>query len=73
MHTFLELFKAYPDSQDVFPKFQGQALVQLEESGVLEAYGVKVMSVLDKVVANLDSKERVWDILIQLGRNHFSE
>ncbi len=57
----------------MFPKFQGQALVQLEESGVLEAYGVKVMSVLDKVVANLDSKERVWDILIQLGRNHFSE
>ncbi len=72
-HTFLELFQAYPDSKDVFHKFQGHDLAMLVQSEIIVQHGQRVMNVVDRVMAAVDSRERVWDLLIQIGREHFSE
>jgi hypothetical protein len=31
------------------------------------------MTLVQKVVQNLDSMETVWEVLIKVGKNHFSE
>ncbi len=69
----MELFQAYPDTKDVFPKFQGYDLAMLVQSEVMVQHGQRVMAVVDRVVASLDSKEKTWELLIQIGRAHFSQ
>lgn len=69
--TFLELFSAYPDSQDVFRRFRGDDLIALEQSVELVQHGERVMAMVEVIIQSLDSYQNMWDILIQLGRQHF--
>eukprot|EP00095_Tigriopus_kingsejongensis_P008478 maker-scaffold18_size714446-snap-gene-4.16 protein:Tk08478 transcript:maker-scaffold18_size714446-snap-gene-4.16-mRNA-1 annotation:"x globin" len=69
--TFLELFSAYPDSQDVFQRFRGDDLIALEQSIELVHHGERVMAIVDVVIQCLDSYQNLWDILIQVGRKHY--
>ena len=36
-------------------------------------HGQRVMDVIDRVVDRLDSQEKLWDLLIAIGREHFSK
>ena len=45
----------------------------LVQSEIIVQHGQRVMNVVDRVMAAVDSRERVWDLLIQIGREHFSE
>ena len=67
-HTFLELFDAYPDTQSVFPKFRGE---DISFSPELAKHGSRVMLIVDKVIANIDNNDRIWELLTNMGRKHF--
>ena len=69
----MELFGAYPDSQFRFSKFRGDDLAALEQSEELLRHGERVIAVLGKVMATLDNRRATWDILIEIGRQHFSK
>ncbi len=55
----------------MFPKFQGHDVAMLVHSGIIVQHGEKVMSIVDHVMENIDSDERIWEILLQIGRDHF--
>ncbi len=69
--TFLKMFGSNPETQNVFTKFQGIDLVQLEASMEITQHGRRVMNIVDVAVTNLEDYQKMWDILIKLGRNHF--
>ncbi len=45
----------------------------LIQSEIIVQHGQRVMNVIDRVMANIDYKEKIWDLLIEIGREHFSE
>lgn len=45
----------------------------LEQSLELRQHGKRLMKLLDQVVQTIDNYDRLWDILIKLGKNHFSK
>lgn len=67
------MFEANPETQNVFQKFQGIDLVQLEASAEIAQHGTRVMGIVDMVVNNLENYQSLWENLIKLGRDHFGE
>ncbi len=71
--TFLSMFESNPETQNVFRKFQGIDLVQLEASSEISSHGTRVMNIVDMVIENLNNYQALWDNLIRLGRDHFGK
>ena len=74
--TFLKMFESNPETQNVFRKFQGVDLEQLESgppSTEILQHGKRVMEIIGIVVDNLDNYQTLWDTLIRIGRDHFCE
>lgn len=69
---FIKMFEANPETQNVFTKFQGIDLVQLEASQEIVHHGRRVMRIVDMVITNLENYQEMWEQLIKLGRDHFS-
>lgn len=69
--TFLRLFEQHPDTKAIFRKFQGIDLLALEQSIEIKEHGGRVMKIVDEVVHVIDSPNKVWDLLISLGKIHF--
>ncbi len=57
----------------MFPKFQGHDLGMLVQSEIMVQHGQRVMGVVDRVISFLDSKDKIWELLTSLGREHFSK
>lgn len=67
------MFESNPETQNIFRKFQGIDLVQLEASAEITQHGVRVMQIVDLVIENISDYQKLWDSLIGLGRDHFGK
>ena len=67
------MFAANPETKNVFAKFQGIDLVQLELSSEITQHGRRVMMIVDKAVKHIDNYQELWEVFIKLGRDHFSK
>ena len=47
-------------------------MMSMQQSQIMLQHGSRVMAVVDKVIEVIDDNERVWDVLIEIGRQHFS-
>ena len=67
------MFSSNPETQNVFRKFQGIDLVQLEASDEIVQHGRRVMAVVGGVIDNIDNYQCLWTNLLRLGREHFGK
>ena len=67
------MFQQHPDTKAVFSKFQGLDLVALEQSMEIKEHGERVMIIIDRTVAAIDNPQKMWDLLIGIGKRHFGE
>ena len=69
----MRLFEQHPDTKAIFRKFQGIDLMALEQSIEIKEHGERVMKIVDEVVHVIENPNKVWDMLISLGKIHFGE
>ena len=68
----MELFRAHPETKSYFKKFAGEDMMSMQQSQIMLQHGSRVMAVVDKVIEVIDDNERIWDVLIEIGRQHLS-
>ncbi|XP_018542278.2 neuroglobin-like [Lates calcarifer] len=69
---FLRLFETHPECKDVFLMFRDLDDPEaLKASRDLRAHGLRIMSVIEKIVARIDQDERVDQLILDLGRKHY--
>ncbi|KAJ8341435.1 hypothetical protein SKAU_G00337260 [Synaphobranchus kaupii] len=69
---FVRLFETHPECKDVFFLFRDvEDLERLRTSKELRAHGLRVMSFIEKSVARLDQLERLDQLALELGKNHY--
>ena len=66
----MRLFEQHPDTKAIFRKFQGIDLMALEQSIEIKEHGERVMKIVDEVVHVIENPNKVWDMLISLGKIH---
>ncbi|TRY68236.1 hypothetical protein TCAL_04160 [Tigriopus californicus] len=72
--TFLKLFQEYPKSQEFFFHFRDTPVEALKEdvrlSRALQEHAVRVMQVVEKVIARLENADKSNQYLLNLGKFH---
>ncbi|KAM4632848.1 neuroglobin-like [Polymixia lowei] len=68
---FVKLFETHPECKDVFFLFRDvEDLETLRSSRELRAHGLRIMSFIEKTVARIDHKERLDQLILDLGKSH---
>ncbi|XP_076355302.1 globin-3-like isoform X2 [Tachypleus tridentatus] len=68
--TFMNLFEAHPDVQEVFMPFKGLSGNDLRYSRELRAHAFRVMGIVQKVITRLNEEEKLDQLLTDLGKKH---
>ncbi|VDP67930.1 unnamed protein product [Echinostoma caproni] len=68
--VFLGLFEEHSDFRDAFARFRGKQLVEITRDPALQAHGLRVLNVVDKLVGRLQKVEAIQDFILSLGSRH---
>lgn len=68
--TFVSMFESRPELKDIFYKFRGKELLELNQTGLLKMHALRVMATVDKCVSRLDEPKNLSKTLGDVGRSH---
>ncbi|RWS29796.1 neuroglobin-like protein [Leptotrombidium deliense] len=68
--TFMRLFETHPEVQEVFMPFREIDKNDLKFSKELRAHALRVMGIVQKVVARIQDSEKCEQLLRDLGKKH---
>ncbi|ESP02520.1 hypothetical protein LOTGIDRAFT_63395, partial [Lottia gigantea] len=68
--TFIGLFESHPDIKHAFVSFRGLQPKELNNSSVLRAHALRVMTTVDKCLFRFDNLEKVEELMKSLGCRH---
>lgn len=68
--TFVSLFETHPEVQDVFMSFRTKNTSDLEYNHILRAHALRVMGTVDKCIFRLDNRDKLRDLMMDLGIRH---
>ncbi|XP_045162811.2 uncharacterized protein LOC123527430 isoform X2 [Mercenaria mercenaria] len=68
--TFLNLFETHPEVQNVFMSFRTKNTSDLEYNHILRAHALRVMGTVDKCIYRLDNRDKLRDLMMDLGIRH---
>lgn len=68
--TFVSLFETHPEVQDVFMSFRTKNTSDLEYNHILRAHALRVMGTVDKCIYRLDNRDKLRDLMMDLGIRH---
>ncbi|KAA3672785.1 uncharacterized protein DEA37_0005638 [Paragonimus westermani] len=64
------LFEEHSDFRDAFAKFRGKQLMELTRDPTLQAHGLRVLNIVDKLVTRMHKVELIQDFILSLGSKH---
>ncbi|XP_002739222.1 uncharacterized protein LOC100375093 [Saccoglossus kowalevskii] len=67
---FMGLFETHPECKEVFMPFKELQGDDLRWSSALKAHGLRVMAVIERVLARIDSDEKIEEHLKALAKKH---
>ena len=70
MLLYFSLFETHPEVQDAFMPFRTLKTTELEYSTIMRSHAMRVMSTVDKCIARLDSRQKLQEMLIEMGIRH---
>ncbi|XP_045162812.1 cytoglobin-1-like isoform X3 [Mercenaria mercenaria] len=68
--TFVSLFETHPEVQNVFMSFRTKNTSDLEYNHILRAHALRVMGTVDKCIYRLDNRDKLRDLMMDLGIRH---
>ncbi|XP_045162814.2 cytoglobin-1-like isoform X5 [Mercenaria mercenaria] len=68
--TFISLFETHPEVQNVFMSFRTKNTSDLEYNHILRAHALRVMGTVDKCIYRLDNRDKLRDLMMDLGIRH---
>ncbi|XP_045162810.1 neuroglobin-like isoform X1 [Mercenaria mercenaria] len=68
--TFVNLFETHPEVQNVFMSFRTKNTSDLEYNHILRAHALRVMGTVDKCIYRLDNRDKLRDLMMDLGIRH---
>ncbi|TPP63302.1 Globin X [Fasciola gigantica] len=68
--VFLGLFEEHSDFRDAFARFRGKQLREITRDPALQAHGLRVLNIVDKLVSRLQKVETIQDFILSLGCRH---
>ncbi|KAL4221457.1 hypothetical protein ACF0H5_019714 [Mactra antiquata] len=68
--TFTNLFETHPEVQNVFMSFRSKDTSDLEYNHILRAHALRVMGTVDKCIYRLDNRDKLRDLMMDLGIRH---
>lgn len=64
------LFEEHSDFRDAFARFRGKQLMEITRDPALQAHGLRVLNIVDKLVSRLQKVETIQDFILSLGSRH---
>ncbi|KAK6176944.1 hypothetical protein SNE40_015145 [Patella caerulea] len=68
--TFIALFENHPDIKHTFVSFRGLQPSELNNSSILRAHAMRLMTSVDKCLSRFDNMEKMEDMMKGLGERH---
>ncbi|KAH3828357.1 uncharacterized protein LOC127882369 [Dreissena polymorpha] len=70
--TFVSLFETHPYVHDAFMSFRAVNTSELEYNAILRKHALRVMGIVDKCITRLDNREKLRELMTELGIRHKS-
>ncbi|CAH8648090.1 unnamed protein product [Dicrocoelium dendriticum] len=67
---FLGLFEEHSDFRDAFAQFRGKQLTEINTDPALQAHGLRVLNIVDKLITRIHKIEAIQEYILQLGSKH---
>ncbi|KAH3828343.1 myoglobin-like [Dreissena polymorpha] len=68
--TFVSLFETHPEVHDAFMSFRAINTSELEYNAILRQHALRVMGTVDKCITRLDNREKLRELMAELGIRH---
>lgn len=68
--TFVSLFETHPEVQESFMPFKDVSTTELEYNAILRSHALRVMGTVDKCISRLGSKDKLVELMTELGKRH---
>ncbi|XP_052760571.1 uncharacterized protein LOC128203274 isoform X2 [Mya arenaria] len=66
----ITLFETHPEVHEAFMSFRAENTSELEYNAILRAHALRVMGTVDKCIYRLDNREKLRDLMTELGIRH---